>query len=215
MKKGKITYLYDALCGWCYGFSPVIKQLHQEYQSILDFSVISGGLFVGERIGPINKVAPYIRKGAYKSVEQRTGVKFGEGFLKHLFNEEDSLTMDSIYSAIALSIVKEEFPDKAVDFAHLLQTAIYSDGIDTIDLAAFTKYAVKMGCDALDFNTKMKSEEYLTKARQEFAFFKELPVNGFPALILSTEKGAVLLSNGYTSYEDLKKRLMNQGVESN
>jgi len=213
MKKGKIIYIYDALCGWCYGFSPVIKQLYTDYQSELDFEVISGGLFVGERIGPINQVAPYIREGAYKSVEATTGVKFGEGFLSQLFSEEDAMTMDSLYPAIALCIVKEQFPDKAVAFAHLLQSAVYDDGIDPIDVAFYTKYAVEMGCEAADFNIKMKSEEYTLKAKSEFAYFQELPVNGFPALILSTEKGAVLLSSGYTAYEDLTKRLNGQGIE--
>jgi putative protein-disulfide isomerase len=212
MKKGTITYLYDALCGWCYGFSPVIKQLHKDYQDDLNFSVISGGLFVGERIGPINKVASYIRAGAYKSVVERTGVKFGEGFLKHLKTEEDTLTLDSLYPAIALCIVKEQFPEKAVDFAHSLQGAVYDDGIDTIDLSAYTKYAVEIGCDAADFDTKMKSEKYLLKAKIEFDFFQRLKVSGFPALILTIGEKSILISSGYTDYDVLKERLREYGI---
>jgi putative protein-disulfide isomerase len=212
MKKGKITYIYDALCGWCYGFSPVMTKLYEDYQSELEFDVISGGLFVGERIGPINQVAPYIKEGAYKSVEATTGVKFGEGFLRHLTSEEDSMTLDSLYPAMALCIVKEQFPAKAIAFAHSLQSAIYEDGIDTIDISAHTKYAVEMGCDEVDFNAKMKTEKYVLMAKDEFAYFKELPVNGFPAVILTTEKQSVLLSNGYTTYDELKKRLNQQGI---
>ena len=80
MENGKfsIIYVYDALCGWCYGFSPVIKQVFEKYQAQFDFEVISGGMILGERQGPIGEVAAYI-KGAYKTVEDTTGVKFGEG----------------------------------------------------------------------------------------------------------------------------------------
>ena len=143
---------------------------------------------------------------------ERTGVKFGEGFLKHLKTEEDTLTLDSLYPAIALCIVKEQFPEKAVDFAHSLQGAVYDDGIDTIDLSAYTKYAVEIGCDAADFDTKMKSEKYLLKAKIEFDFFQRLKVSGFPALILTIGEKSILISSGYTDYDVLKERLREYGI---
>ncbi|MFW5658939.1 MAG: hypothetical protein ACOCZ8_03040, partial [Bacteroidota bacterium] len=39
----KVIYVYDALCGWCYGFSPNIQQLHDEFGDRVDFEVVSGG----------------------------------------------------------------------------------------------------------------------------------------------------------------------------
>ncbi|MFW5762224.1 MAG: DsbA family protein, partial [Cyclobacteriaceae bacterium] len=79
----KIIYCYDALCGWCYGFSPVMEKIHQQYQQDFQFEVISGGMITGERIGPVGEVAPYIKQ-AYKLVENTTGVKFGDDFLRVL-----------------------------------------------------------------------------------------------------------------------------------
>ena len=76
----KLIYYFDALCGWCYGFSPVVSKLQETYKNKIDFEVISGGLFLGNRVGTVNDVAPYIKAGAYKSVESRTGVKFGKSF---------------------------------------------------------------------------------------------------------------------------------------
>ncbi len=52
-KKVKLIYVYDALCGWCYGFSPVMMQLHSKYKDSIDFQVVSGGMITGNRIGPI------------------------------------------------------------------------------------------------------------------------------------------------------------------
>jgi len=43
MEKVKLIYYFDALCGWCFGFSPVISQLEKEFEDRLNFEVISGG----------------------------------------------------------------------------------------------------------------------------------------------------------------------------
>jgi putative protein-disulfide isomerase len=42
--KPKIIYCYDAYCGWCYGFSPVIKELWLKHREQFDFETISGGM---------------------------------------------------------------------------------------------------------------------------------------------------------------------------
>jgi hypothetical protein len=69
----KIIYIYDALCGWCYGFSPVMQQLQEKYAGKLEFEVLSGGMIMGLRAGPIGEVAAYIEK-AYPDVESETCV---------------------------------------------------------------------------------------------------------------------------------------------
>jgi len=207
MKKVKIVYFFDTLCGWCYGFSPVMTKIYQNYQTQFDFDVISGGLFLNERIGLINEVAPYIKQGAYKQVETTTGVKFGEGFLARLFDDNNSITLDSIYPAMALCIVKEKYPEKAFEFSTLLQKALYFDGIDTIDLSAYAKYAVQIGFNEAEFNTKMKEEVYQIKAQEEFQYSNSLKINGYPALALFTEEKGFLIASGYTPYNEIEQRL--------
>ncbi|MEI9933445.1 MAG: thioredoxin domain-containing protein [Ferruginibacter sp.] len=50
MTKPILIYCYDAYCGWCYGFSPVIKKIAQQYQKELDIEVLSGGMLIGEAV---------------------------------------------------------------------------------------------------------------------------------------------------------------------
>ena len=40
-----VTYLFDPLCGWCYGASPVIQQLGQ--QPNIPLALSATGLFAG------------------------------------------------------------------------------------------------------------------------------------------------------------------------
>jgi len=103
----KLIYIYDALCGWCYGFAPAMRDFYQNHKNDFEtIDVISGGMITRERIGAIGEVAPYI-KTAYKDVENRTGVKFGEKFLKDIL-EEGSTIFTSIPPSIALSVFKKE-----------------------------------------------------------------------------------------------------------
>jgi putative protein-disulfide isomerase len=206
MKKGKLIYVYDALCGWCYGFSPVISKIHEEYKDSLEFEVISGGMILGDRIGPIGEVASYI-KNAYKDVENRTGVKFGEGFLKDIL-EDGKVIFTSIPAANALSAFKEFIPEKAVEFAHSLQTAIYSDGIAPANESAYPPLVQKFGISSDEFATKMNSQEIAEKARLDFALSSQLQVNGFPTVFYTKDSSEFfVIARGYTEYDTLKERL--------
>lgn len=42
-------YVWDAYCGWCYGFSNSIRTLHENHPEI-SLTLVSGGLFVGKEV---------------------------------------------------------------------------------------------------------------------------------------------------------------------
>lgn len=206
MKDIKITYYYDALCGWCYGFSPVFNQIYTEYQSEIAFDVVSGGLFLGDRVGEINTVAPYIKAGAYKTVETTTGVKFGAGFLKKGL-EEGNMTLNSLYAAIALCIVKADYPAHTVAFAGLLHQAFYVDGMNPVDIEGYTSYAAKLGIPSADLNAKMKASAYQEMALKEFQLASQQGIGGYPALVLEVDGKREVLSSGYVAYGVLKGKV--------
>lgn len=206
MKEYTLTYYYDALCGWCYGFSPVMELLHQEYKNKIAIEVVSGGLFLGDRLGPIDQVAPYIKAGAYKAVEATTGVKFGQAFVEGSL-QEGKMVLNSLYPAIALCIVKEYAPEKSLEFAHLLQNAVYKDGKEVEDLSMYAAYVAQLGINIADFEAKMKAPEYKEKALEDFEQYHQTQLNGFPAVVLKGQGKSIVLSRGYVSYEELSKQL--------
>lgn len=206
MEEIKITYYYDALCGWCYGFSPVFNQIYTEYQSEIAFDVVSGGLFLGNRVGPINEVAPYIKAGAYKTVETTTGVKFGKDFIKKGL-EQGKMTLNSLYPAIALCIVKTDYPKHTVAFAGLLHQAFYINGMDPEKMDGYASYAASLGIETAEFNEKMKDPVYEQKALVEFTLAGQQGLGGYPALVLEVDGRKEVLSSGYVSYEVLKGKV--------
>ncbi|MFM2327179.1 MAG: hypothetical protein RIR31_1381 [Bacteroidota bacterium] len=209
-----IIYCYDAYCGWCYGFSPVIKKITDAYKDKISVEVLSGGMMVGESRMPIEKIGPYIQS-AYKRVEELTGIQFGADFLWHINNPDKSdWVMSSEKPAIALCIFKEYYPDQQVDFAADLQYALNYEGRDLDDDEAYRHLLEKYNLPAAEFYSKLKTEEFKEKAYYEFALCKQLNATSFPQVILQTnENKFYLLAKGFTAYEDVKERIEKVLVE--
>ncbi len=204
-KSMKIIYVYDALCGWCYGFSPVITQFAAKHSQEADFLVISGGMVVGERIGAIGEVAPYI-SWAYKEVENRSGVKFGQAFLDDILKEGKTI-FTSIPAAWALSAFKTYQPQNSVAFAARLQKGVYWDGASPLDYAHYGKMAAEFGINADEFVKKMQTAEIQALATADFDYSTQLGVQGFPAVFLEMKGQIVFFANGYMDLPALEKQL--------
>ncbi len=170
--------------------------------------VLSGGMMTGEGIMPIEKIGPFIQT-SYKSVEDLTGIKFGEDFLWHVFNPEQSdWVMNSEKPAIALCIFKEYYPERQLEFATDLQYALNYEGRDLDDDEAYRHMLEKYSIQPEAFYAKLKSEAYKEAAYYEFALCKQLQVNGFPSVFIQTgELKFVMVARGFTALEELSSRI--------
>jgi putative protein-disulfide isomerase len=206
--KPTLFYCYDAYCGWCYGFSPVIKQIAANYNPQLNIEVLSGGMIVPENPVAIGVTAGFIQK-AYPTVEEYTGVKFGADYLWHVENPDLSdWYPNSEMSAIALCIFKEIYPEKQVEFAADLQYALHFEGRDLTDKEAYRHLIEQYGLNETAFYEKLGSDTYKDQAHYEFQLCKQLQVTGYPCVLIQVaETKFHLLARGYTPYNDLKARL--------
>lgn len=200
MIKDTIYYVYDPLCSWCYGFSPVIKKTKTIYKDQFNFEVISGGMQSGERKQPVSAIRDYL-KGAYKDVTARTGVEFGDKFMEVL--EEGERMLDSIPPSIALSIVKDLKPEQALNFAASIQEAIYFDGFDWNSEDAYLPYIEDYDLDPEDFKRKFNEAYYLEKTLKDFKLAANFGVTGFPSVILKKDDKYYLIAQGFIPFEQL------------
>jgi putative protein-disulfide isomerase len=203
-----LIYCYDAYCGWCYGFSPVIQKIAEAYKDKFHTEVLSGGMVLPQEPVHIKATAGYI-KGAYKTVEEHSGIKFGTDYLWHINNPDDSDWFPSSEKpAIALSIFKELYPEKQVAFIADMQYSLYFEGRDLTDDEAYRHLLEKYAIDADEFYHKLKDEKYKELAYYEFQLCKQLQVTGFPQVLMQlTENKFHLLARGYTDYETLQSRI--------
>jgi len=214
--KPKIIYCYDAYCGWCYGFSPVIRELWVKYREQFDFETISGGMIPVEATKHIGAIAEYIQ-GAYQTVEQMTGVTFGKDYLWHIFNPDESdWYPNSEMAAIAMAIFRELYPDQTIGFASDLQYSLYEEGRDLTDKEAYRHLLEKYSIDAEVFYQKLGSDAYKEKAYYDFSLIKQLRVNGFPTVFLQLDESKLyMISRGFSTLDDVEQRMNKIMAENN
>lgn len=212
----KIIYCYDAYCGWCYGFSPVIKELWLKHREQFDFETISGGMIPVEDTKHIGNIAQYIQ-GAYQTVEQTTGVKFGKDYLWHIFNPDESdWYPNSEMAAIAMAVFRESYPDQTIAFAADLQFALYEEGRDLTDKEAYRHLLEQYNIDTAVFYQKLGSEAYKEKAYYDFSLIQQLKVNGFPTVFLQLDDAKLyMISRGFSTLEAVEQRMNKILAENN
>lgn len=205
-----IIYCYDAYCGWCYGFSPVIQKIFHEYKDRVFFETLSGGMIPVESAHHIGRMAGFIA-ASYKRVEELTGITFGEDYLWHVMNPDKSdWHPSSEKPAIAMAVFRDYYPDDTVDFAADLQKSLHFEGRDLTDNEAYRHLLDKYEIPAREFYEKLASEIYKEKAYYDFSLVKQLQVTGFPVIILQADElKFYLLAKGFTDYDTLKSRIDN------
>ncbi|HMO62454.1 MAG TPA: DsbA family protein [Ferruginibacter sp.] len=203
-----LIYCYDAYCGWCYGFSPVISKLAQQYNNRLQFEVLSGGMIVNETPKHISLSAGYIKQ-AYQRVEETTSIQFGSDYLWHINHPQDSDWYPSSEKpAIALCVFKEYYPEKQVAFAADLQYALHYEGRDLCDDEAYRHLLDAYNIPTDEFYTKLNSPVYKAQAYDEFELCTQLQVRAYPAVLLQVgESKFHLVARGYVPYEVLAQSI--------
>ncbi|ASZ11699.1 DsbA family protein [Chitinophaga pendula] len=198
----KLIYISDALCGWCYGFTPVIQQMQQQYAGQLSFEILSGGMNTGDNRRPAASMHGYIIK-AYHRVEDMTGAKFGQPFLEQLLPREDYL-LDSTPPALALTVFKSFLPEKAIDFAHEIQIAFNYEGQSLNDNDTYIKLIKQYDIDPAAFIQRLQNPQYLQETNLEFQQVAQWGITGFPAVILQKDDRFFLAARGYVPAEQLQ-----------
>lgn len=211
MQKPTVLYVYDALCGWCYGFSPVIRQLYDRYKTEFDFTVLSGGMMTGSRVRPVRESMAYIQD-AYKVVEDRTGVEFGTAYLNGLLREGSYLS-DSTKPGMAMTLFKAILPERAVEFAGTLQHALYYNGIDLNVDANYGPLVEPYEIDPDEFVAHVSDPAIQQQTQAEFDLVSGYGISGFPSVIFGKGDQLFLVARGYLPYDALKAN-MNQAMQA-
>ena len=206
MAKNTLIYIFEPLDGWCYGFGPIIQKLQDKYAQSFDFDILSAGLIVGNRIGPLANVAGFIKQ-VYKVVEQNSEVKFGSKFINETL-AAGKVTFSSLEPSKALTIFKQFQPEKAIVFSHDIQKLIFSDGIDPVQISAylplFERYGISKDEVLPLFALRGQEQETIN----EFGQVHRWGIKDFPTVILQMEDGkAFVISSGFTSFPEMEKRI--------
>lgn len=198
----RLIYVLDTYCGWCYGFSPVARQLVADPE--LELTLMHGALFSGDRSAPISS---YGHIGAANArISELTGVSFGAGYQTLL--AEGSAVMNSDDAARGLMALRQiAGEDRVLEALGALQEAFFGRGLSLSEPQAYRFAAQKLGLDAETLLAAWASDEVADLARQEQAQVASLGINHYPCLLAVTDQGLVEVGSPTASAQEIKAQL--------
>jgi putative protein-disulfide isomerase len=202
--KPRLTYYFDPLCGWCYGFSAVMKAFEEKYGAECDIEIVPGGMLAGERAVPMKELSEFLTQ-AYPSVEQLAGVKFGKPFTEGTL-KDSTVMFTSDPASLAMAAFSEFVPGARLQFASLLHKAIYERGVYPTDTGAFAALAGIFAIDSAAFRAKMREPQVQQRMQQGYRQALNAGLNGFPTVFLEHNGRKQIIAEGYTPFSTLEQR---------
>jgi len=198
----QLVHVFDAYCGWSYGFSRTLADL-ADRRPDSPVEVVSGGLFTGARRVPVRQFGDARVSNA--KISRLTGVPFGDGYEKLI--ADGSFVMDSEAAARGMAVLREAAPRRAPGLAAVLQEAFYVCGLSLSDPATYRKIADANGLDADTIAAAFESPGADAAARADFQRARELGVNDFPTLLAVDGDRITVVAVGHATAQQLDRRM--------
>ncbi len=173
-----LHYVYDPLCGWCYGAAPCCRR----QPLLLDsrFELHAGGLWMGSRRQPMGEaLRDYVRPHDQR-IEALTGQHFGERYFNELLLREGCL-LDSeppIRAVLAVTTLGGD----GLAMLHRIQQSHYRDGIWIGEPAFLATLAAEQGIAAEAFQQAYLQAPLLQHLADSQGWMKRLGGQGYPTL---------------------------------
>ena len=193
-----LLYFADPMCSWCYGFSPVISALADEFQDRLSLRVVMGGLRAGNTQPMRPQDRDYIRS-AWTNVGEASGQPFDFSFF-----DRDTFVYDTEPACRAVVVTRHTSPARALSMKAAISTAFYANNRDVTDVETLCDIAHEQGEDRETFRQLMHNPDIRNETFRDFLFSQQSGVEGFPCLLVGNEQnGYVLVTHGFRPLDGL------------
>lgn len=183
--KVHITYLFDPLCGWCYGASGVMGELSSRQD--LDVTLAPTGLFAGRGARPMDAQFAAFAWSNDQRIASLTGRSFTEDYKANVLGKRAGM-LDSGPATLALTAVALTKPAGELEALRLIQEARYVRGLDVTESPALVDILGQGGFGAAAARLATPDDELLASNRLRITEAQrlrdEFRVDGVPALIV-------------------------------
>ncbi|WP_139460502.1 DsbA family protein [Aeromonas veronii] len=173
-----LHYVYDPLCGWCYGAAPLLQAAAT--MAGLKIELHAGGLWLGSRRQPMGEaLRDYVRPHDQR-IEALTGQHFGERYFNELLLREGCL-LDSeppIRAVLAVTALGGD----GLAMLHRIQQSHYRDGLWIGEPAFLATLAAEQGIAAEAFQQAYLQAPLLQHLADSQGWMKRLGGQGYPTL---------------------------------
>lgn len=176
-----LHYIYDPLCGWCYGAKPLV----QAAQAVLPVIAHGGGMMTGanrQTVSPRLRdyVMPHDRR-----IAEYTGQPFGDAYFEGLLRDETAV-FDSA-PPIAAVLAAQQIAGRGLELLGRLQSAHYVEGRRIADETVLFELANDIGLEAEAFLSAFENADTDRHIKASRALLASVGGHGFPTFALEQD----------------------------
>ncbi|MCS3455025.1 putative protein-disulfide isomerase [Aeromonas sp. BIGb0405] len=181
MNETTLHYIYDPLCGWCYGAAPLLAAAAR--QAGVRVKLHPGGLWLGPRRQPMGAaLRDYVRPHDER-IQTLTGQPFGERYFSELLIRE-GLLLDSAPPIRAILAIGSLGGDE-LTMLQRIQESHYRDGLWVGDVARLAGLAAEQGVDEAAFHHAYEAQALEPALQESQRWLTRLKGQGYPTLGLA------------------------------
>lgn len=205
-----ITYLFDPLCGWCYGASAAVEKLATRPDFVIELAPT--GLFAGAGARPMDDGFATYAWTNDQRISRLSGQPFSEAYRHDVLGDRTRL-FDSGPATLALIAVAGTAPNREFEALKAIQRARYVDGRDITDIAVLSDVLRALGLRKAAERLATSDDNLIAAYRQRIEAarveMRRFGADGVPALIEGVAESRRLVPGNalYGSHDVLVARL--------
>ncbi|MDX8479703.1 DsbA family protein [Mesorhizobium sp. VK24D] len=209
MTNATVTYLFDPLCGWCYGATPMLDRLAA---GGVELDLLPTGLFSGAGARPLDAGFAAHAWANDQRIERLSGQVFSQAYLDNVLNVRGTL-LDSGAATLGISAAGLEDPRRRLPALKAIQHARYVDGRDIVTPSGVAAVLADAGMADAARLVLAPTDDLLGADRDLVgrgrALFQRLNANGVPSLAVIRNDAARLIGSNalFGSYDNLVAHL--------
>ena len=179
-----LHYIYDPLCGWCYGAAPLVAAA----RDIVTVRLHGGGMMAGPDRRRVTAQLRTLVAHHDQRIAQISGQKFGERYTEGLLRDT-SAVLDS-EPPISAVLAADQMASRGLDMLARLQVAHYVEGQRIADRAVLICVAAELGLEAPIFQktlAQLEGEPAQRHIRESRALLKHVGSQSFPTFALEVD----------------------------
>lgn len=187
----KIHYIYDPMCGWCYGATALVETVAKSDN--VELVMHPGGMIDNKSLSAEFKQHVLIHD---QQIAKLTGQFFGQAY-KNRISGNQQVVLDSYITAQAIQVM-QKINGRGLDMLKNIHRAHYQEGLDTTKHDVLTQLAANLEVDASKWAEEMArgKNEITDVIRATHRLMDKCHVQGFPTFILEDKGSLVTLAHG-------------------
>ncbi|CAM9719597.1 unnamed protein product [Heterosigma akashiwo] len=198
--RGKLLYVYDPMCSWCWGYRPVWLAVSSSLKDRIQIGYVLGGL-APDNDEPMPENMKSFLQQTWRRIEQQLGTEFNHDFWSTCAPRRDT------YKACRASLAAR-YQGKEEAMVHGIQQAYYLRAMNPSDYGVLEQVAQNCELDLEKFTRDIYSQELNEKLMEEIEFAQTLPIQGFPSLVLQKESSLVPIPVDYSNPENTVRAIL-------